>query len=172
MEEIIKQRKGAPSGHPRYGGRRKGSLNKKTVEIKQLASQMGVDPVAYLCTIVGCDGALQIPVVEPETGKNVIDADGKPVLRWIAITTRQKLDACKELMPYIRPKLAATQLTGKDGGPIETATLDITQILADPELARNAQELALRMADQMDASDGPREPVPVDLYPKPIRGSR
>jgi len=165
MADIIKRtRTGPPDGHPRYGGRRPGSVNRKTAEMRDLAAQLGVDPVEYLCTIIACDYAVQAPVVDPDTGKQLIGADGKPLLKWMAITTRQKIDACKELLPYVKPRLAATQVTGPDDAPLQVATLDITQILADPELARNAQALALRVIEQQGDADGAGEPVPSDFY--------
>lgn len=147
--EIVKRR---GPGRPRSAGRPKGSLNKKTVALLDLAEQLGLksDPLRYLLTLVACDGAIQVPIIDPATGKPQKDETGRPLLEWKAISVRQKIDACKELMPYIRPKLSATQVTGANGGPVETAVLDIAQILADPTLARDAQRLALAVIDQQD----------------------
>jgi len=152
MADIIEKKRRAPGAGAkpgeRRGGRRPGSLNKSTAAIKDLAERLGVDPVGYFCAIIKCDGAIQVPVIDPATGKPLKDASGQPVLKWEAITLRQKLDAAKELLPYTAPKLAATQVTGANEGPVKVATLDITQVIADPELARAAQEMALLIADQ------------------------
>ena len=151
----IKKRRGPPPG-VRHGGRTKGSLNKKTVALLDLAEQMGLasDPVRYLLSIIGCDGCVRVPVIDATTGKQARGEDGKPLTEWKAISTRQKLDACREIMPFLRPKLSARQVTGANQGPVEVNRLDIAQILQNPELARNAQELALRVIEQQGAGDG------------------
>jgi hypothetical protein len=51
-------------------------------------------------------------------------------------------------MSYLFPKLAASTVTGADNGPVAVATLDISQILANPELAKSAQTIALQIAEQ------------------------
>jgi hypothetical protein len=51
-----------------------------------------------------------------------------------------------EMSGFLAPKLAATQITGSEGAPLAVATLDVTQLMSNPELARAAQLLALGMA--------------------------
>lgn len=150
MEEIIKPR---GYGRPRSAGRPKGALNKKTAALHDLMDQMGMsaDPLRYLLALIASDGCVQVPVVDPESGKPMKDEKGKPVMEWKAVTVKMKLDACRDVLPYLRPKLAATQVSGQDGGPVQTAVLDIAQILADPTLARDAQRLALAVIEQQDA---------------------
>lgn len=43
---------GAPKGHPRWGGRKKGTPNKSTAEIKELAAQYGPAAVATLAHLM------------------------------------------------------------------------------------------------------------------------
>lgn len=150
MADIIKRvRTGPPDGHPRFGGRVKGSVNKKTAGIRALAEAMGTDPAETLLKIVQHD-CIQVPVIDPSSGKPLTDANGKPLLQWIAFSTRMRMDACKELMPYLAPRLASVALSGSEGGPIKIATLDVTQIILDEDTARAAQQMALMLCDQQD----------------------
>jgi hypothetical protein len=77
------------------------------------------------------------------------------------------------VLGYLYPKLQSTQITGANDGPVEVATLDITQILADPKMAEAAQRMALQIAQQMDPN-APRgeAAVPDDKRLAPIRRSR
>jgi hypothetical protein len=168
MADIIKRvRTGPPDGHPRYGGRRPGSVNKKTATLKNLAEQMGTDPAETLLNIVQHD-CIQVPMIDEVTGKPLTDANGKPMLKWITFSTRMRMDACKELMPYLAPRLASVALSGSEGGPIKIATLDVTQIILDEDTARAAQRMALMLADQMDPnaqSSAPAVPYDTSLVP-------
>ena len=168
MADIIEKKRRAPGAGSkpgeRRGGRRKGSLNRKTVAIRDLSEKLGVDPAEALLNMVRCD-CMQVPVFDEATGRPLVGEDGKPILKWIAFSTRQRMDAAKELLPYIAPKLAATQLTGANDGPVEVASLDLTQILSDPTLAKAAQEMALMLAEQR-ADPAPQLPRPYDHEPK------
>ena len=44
----------APKGHPRYGGRRKGSLNKRTTNFQADIAESGLTPMRYLQGVM-CD---------------------------------------------------------------------------------------------------------------------
>jgi hypothetical protein len=109
-------------------------------------------------------------MIDEVTGKPLTDANGKPLLKWIAFSTRMRMDACKELMPYLAPRLASVALSGPNGGPVEIATLDVTQIILDEDTARAAQRMALMLADQMDPnantpSGAPAVPYDTSLVP-------
>ena len=56
------------------------------------------------------------------------------------------------------PKLQATTITGKNDGPLAVATLDVTAILANPQLAAAAQELALMVVEAEGNALGLPEP--------------
>ena len=168
MEHRIEKKRRAPGAGAkpgeRRGGRTKGSLNKSTIAIKDLAEKLGTDPAGYLLAIVGCDGCVQVPVIDMATGQPIKGEDGQPVLEWQAITLRQRLDAAKELLPYLAPKLSAVQLSGKDGGAVQVNTLDLTALLANPELARAAQKMALQIAEQQNNQNTLQQPRPYDHY--------
>jgi hypothetical protein len=165
MDEPIKKRQHGSAPSERRGGRVKGSVNRRTAEIRDLSERLGVDPCGYLLAIVACPGYLQVPVFDAATGKPLKGEDGQPVLQYVAVSLRQKLDACRDLMPYIAPRLQSVALSGKDGGPVEIAALDMTALLANPELARQAQRLALQIADQRDPNANNAPQVrPYDHY--------
>ena len=64
------------------------------------------------------------------------------------LSTAERAKLLIDLLPYIHPKLAATELTGRDGGPLASAHLDINALLADPTLAEAAQTLAIAIAEK------------------------
>jgi hypothetical protein len=78
------------------------------------------------------------------------------------VSADERLKAAAALAPFVMPRLQATQVTGKDDGALEVATLDLTRILADPVLARQAQDLALAMADAGQTT------TPVICAPEPM----
>jgi hypothetical protein len=133
MEEQappIAKRRGPPLGHPRWGGRKKGSVSARTKMAREIADAMRFDGVK-----------LSIEIINTGVLKN---ADG--TLTPVPIEERLKL--LRDLQQYLQPKLSAVEMTGQNGGPVETASLNITQILADPQMAEAAQTLALLMAEQ------------------------
>jgi len=75
----------------RVGGRKKGVRNKKTQELIAKVETSGLMPVDYLLS----------------------------VMRDESIDRCQRIDASKAVAPYIHPKLANIELTGKDGGPLQ-----------------------------------------------------
>ena len=74
----------------RRGGRQKGGLNKKTAAKIAAIEATGLTPLDYLLL----------------------------VLRDEKIELHTRIDAAKAAAPYVHPKLAAIELTGKDGGPV------------------------------------------------------
>ena len=67
------------------------------------------------------------------------------------VTTAEYVKVLVEIQTYLAPKMQATALTGAEGGPVAVAAMDVTQLMANPELARAAQLLALGMAQQPQA---------------------
>lgn len=134
-------------GHPKWGGRQKGTKNKRTKLAQDMAAELGADPVKFMLTLLASD-SMQVSEVDPDTGKVVLDAKGKPKKTWVPVSLEMKLDAAKSVAAYVHPKLQATQVTGANDGPIELATLDLTGVMADPKLSEAAQQLAMMMAEQ------------------------
>lgn len=73
------------------GGRKKGIPNKKTQALISRVETSGLLPVDYLLS----------------------------VMRDESIDRCQRMDAGKAVAPYIHPKLANIEVTGKDGGPLQ-----------------------------------------------------
>ena len=107
-------------GHPKFGGRRKGSRNKRTklaeAIIERLEQELG--PVEPLEALLRIGANKRLPVVV-------------------------RMDALKSILPYIYPKLQSVDVNSTTpDGPAET-TVNVAAIIADPELAAAAQKLAL-----------------------------
>ena len=128
------RKRGFKPGHPKYGGRKKGSPIKRTAEAREIADKLGFHPVEFLAKVV-------------MTGK-MPNPDGTETI----VTPQDRLDAAKAIAPYILPKLAQTAVTGANDGPV-AVDLDVTKLLSDPESARAAQALALKLAAAHQAQD-------------------
>ncbi len=61
-------------------------------------------------------------------------------------TWELRCECAKAVLPYLYPKLTTMQITGKDEGPIELAS--ITAIMMNPALADAAETLALALASK------------------------
>jgi hypothetical protein len=173
--DTPKKKRGAPVGHGRYGGRQKGSISRDTAAILAQSSAMGADPLEALLAVIGCDGAMRIPQINPATGKQAFDEWGELLYTWVAVSLSEKIQCCKSVMGYLFPRLQSTRISGADGvGPVEVATLDVTQIILDGDMAKAAQQLALMVAEQRADTDGaPSAPaVPYDASLVPIQRTR
>ena len=86
----------------KFGGRQKGTPNKATAARVAEIAATGETPLAFM-----------LRVMRDESKEFAV-----------------RLDAAKGAAPYVHPKLATIEHTGKDGGPIETADV------SDNEFAR------------------------------------
>lgn len=75
------------------GGRKKGVPNRATVEYEARLQDSGLLPLDFLLTVMRNPGHL-----------------------W-----EDRIDAAKAAAPYVHPKLANIELTGKDKGPLEVS---------------------------------------------------
>ena len=73
---------------------------------------------------------------------------GEDAKKRTPVSNEERMRAARELLKYVLPSLSATQITGRDGGPIAVAKLDLTEIWKDPTLAAAAQTLSLAMTAQ------------------------
>ncbi|MGO4337854.1 hypothetical protein AB4037_23340 [Labrys sp. KB_33_2] len=103
-------------------GRPKGRLNTLTEAEKRKALARGLSPLEVMTDLMNHSYRRW----KAESRKKTPDED--------ALMAKQKatLEAAEKLAPYLHPKLAAVQHTGKGGGPIQT--VDLTK-LSDAELA-------------------------------------
>jgi hypothetical protein len=122
-------------GHQKLGGRGKRSASKA----RDLAESMGVDPLRWLLALLKT-GTYQAVVID--------EATGKKTKKTTVASGDMLLDAAKCSLQYLYPKLSGISHTGADGeGPIQTETINLSVIMADPALCEAAQKLALAMAD-------------------------
>ncbi len=148
-EEITVVKRGFSKGHPRFGGKKKGT----SARVKDLVEQLGAgaDPIRFLLLLIR-DKTYQ---------SVVIGADGKKKKVTVAAPLDLLIDSAKAVAQYYVPKLSAVAHTGEDGGPVETVSLNLSAILNDPVLCAHAQELALKLAE----AEAPPPLLPAPNYP-------
>lgn len=118
-------------GHKRLGGRAKGTPNKISWHARQRAEAAGFDPIAIAIELI-LHGRL--PAIK-----------GRPRDK---ATREERISMLKEILQYMLPKLSATQVTGSDDGPIKIASLDIMELMKNPEMAAAAQAISLGLVEQ------------------------
>ena len=99
-----KESKGRGGARPN-AGRKTGSATKRTREIADKASEEGITPLEFM-----------LKVMRAET----MHEDPKVAIAREALA----FEAAKAAAPYMHPRLAAIEHTGRDGGPIEFASKD------------------------------------------------
>jgi hypothetical protein len=144
-EVLTTAPQGFQPGHPKLGGRKKrwGGIARALME--ELGE--GADPIRFMLSLVKSD-VIDQTVIE----------DGKRKRVQVTVPLDVRLDAAKTVANYIYPRLSSQEISGPEGGPIPATHLDVTAILANPQLAAAAQELALMVAErEAEAADGPAE---------------
>lgn len=91
------------------GGRKKGVKNKATAAKARAIAASGVTPLDFML------GIMRAPQPTPEDGEE----PAVFVARYVGWRDRA-LDAAKAAAPYVHPKLANIEHTGKDGGAIQS----------------------------------------------------
>ena len=96
-----KQSTGIKGGKRPGAGRKKGVPNKRTAALQASVEAAGITPLDYM---------LGIMRNEPS---ELLDPSDR------LKATMMRFEAAKAAAPYIHPRLAAIEHTGKDGGPID-----------------------------------------------------
>lgn len=112
--------RGAKPGE-RRGGRKKGTPNKATKTRKEIAKkalESGITPLEFMLDVM----------------RKEIPADAEPAIKVAMIGMR--FEAAKAAAPYVHPKLAAIEHTGKGGGPIQSETTSTVTISPDEAYKR------------------------------------
>src|SRR5580700_9780166 len=105
-------------GHAKLGGR------KKTVtRARDLVTKYG-DPLVWMLRLLK-EGVYDAVVIDQVTGK-------KSKVSTVA-SLELMLDCAKSCVGFVHPRLSASQLSGPDDGPIQSVSLDMTELLKDPE---------------------------------------
>lgn len=142
---------------PTRRGRPKGSVNKRTIFAREWAEKLGLaDPVEFLLKVMNAD---TVEVTQADSaGKAVLDSDGRPIKQLAVVPLDTRIQAARELLAYMYPRLQATQIQGHVDVPVQVE-LPTAEILANPALAASLSELALLVASQ-GINEGPRTDVP------------
>lgn len=137
--------KGSPK--PAGSGAVKGQVyQRKRETAREIADRVGVEPLEYILMVIKSP-AMRMVKVNRDTGSVILGPDGNPECEWIPITHELKMDAAKTAVKYLHHQLAATQITGADGGPVQIASFNLTELMKDPAMVEAAQTLALGMAE-------------------------
>jgi hypothetical protein len=91
-------------GHPKAGGRQKGTVNKSTQNLMDIADRIGVSPFEVLCMIAKADWqglGYDNPTYLKAAGENMIEVD--------RITLESRLNAAKEASKYLYPQRKAVE---------------------------------------------------------------
>ncbi len=106
-----KRKPGRPMGLPRTGGRAKGTPNRKNLVTRDYVIKEGA-PLQFLCSVVR--GRRFTAAAEPGGTKRT----------HVFPSLDQRLRAAEILSRKVLPDLKATEVTGKDGGPVALTLLD------------------------------------------------
>lgn len=117
---------GAPKGHPKYGGRKKGTPNKTALPLYQKAQELGVDPFVILLLFAKGDwkGLGYESATKMRSGKN-----GEVIYEDI-IGPDHRLKAAAEACQYLHSKRKAIEVKEVEKDPAE----DPLEHLSDEEL--------------------------------------
>ncbi len=106
-----------PGGpRPPGSGRAKGTPNKQTQELIELAERLGVNPFEVMLNIVKNDWqalGYDSPTVTRATLEGVVEVE--------RITVELRAQCAQNACSYLYPKRKAIEHSGPDGGPIESA---------------------------------------------------
>ena len=97
MAKVVKTSNRGSKPSERRGGRKKGTPNKKNAAMIEAVRRSGITPLDYMLSV------MRQPIPK--------DADTLAKVAMIG----QQLDAAKAAAPYVHPRLAAIEHTGKDG---------------------------------------------------------
>lgn len=142
---------GRPKGHPKTGGKKAGTPNLMSPEFREWLMDRA-KPFELLADICA--------------GKEIEDKDGKR-----KPTTQERMRAAETLTRKLLPDLAATTLTGKDGGPLvvqnpnglpdEEAETD--RVMAFMFRAWQERKKATEKAEQDKPRQLPANPTPAQI---------
>lgn len=100
----------------RFGGRKAGTPNKRSLEAREKADQMGIDPLMFLLLLVRGDlrdlGYDFGPDYDPTDRENfVLDKDLKIFHPKHLVPLNMRKEAAKEAAPYLDSKLKSVEVT-------------------------------------------------------------
>jgi len=144
-ETVARSSKGTfLKGHRPCGRKPKGTPNAQTWFARAVLEEKGINPISLALDVV-------------TSGLLPLAANQDPKNRKL-LSDELRVKVLLELMNYTFPRLSSQALTGPTGGAVEVATLDVLELMQNPELAAAAQKLALGISTaQRDGNDEPRQ---------------
>jgi len=110
----------APKGHPKYGGRKKGTPNKSSVPAEAMAKELGIDPFKILLLFANGDWE----ALGYEGKKRIVGYSNKgDAIEDYTISPDLRAKAASDASQYILPKRKAIEHSGPDG---ESLNLGVT----------------------------------------------
>ncbi len=110
MAENNQNNSNGRGGARKGAGRKAGSATKRTREIADKAMEGGITPLEFMLNVMREE--------PPET------EDERLRQTYIAM----RFEAAKAAAPYVHPRLAAVEHTGKDGGAIEVTRIELVPL--------------------------------------------
>lgn len=104
---------------PEGSGRQKGTPNKRTFSAQKVAQELDVDPLEFLIYVLKNDWKALGFKSAYKTSKN-----GKKVTKTPHITFNMRMEAAKELLPYLYAKFKPLELNS-DGGEAEAKVVTL-----------------------------------------------
>lgn len=127
-DNVVPKRRGFAPGHAKVGGRKK-DVPTRTWLAREIAEKHSFHPLEEIIRIY-------------QTGKLPTVA-GTPAQSASASDRVRLLEVA---LSFLLPRLSSQQITGANDGPIAVATLDVTKLMENPDMAAMAQKLSLAMS--------------------------
>ena len=144
-------------GHVKFpgSGRKKNSAQMA----RAIAESMGVDPIRFMLAILAKD-FVRTSVLE----------GGKKVQVDIPISLEMKIDCAKALIPYMYPRLLASQAEPDEAPP--SSTISLVATLTSPEMIAAAQTLSIALTTaEIEAREAEGTPAKDAPDPPKFKGS-
>lgn len=128
MAEVAKNsHRGGSKPGERRGGRRKGTPNKKTAAVVDAIKASGATPLEFMLGVM--------------RGTPPENAEPTEIIAFAGM----RFEAAKAAAPYVHPKLAAIEHTGKDGTP-----------LMQPDIRDTTRRLLFLLQKEADEHGAPK----------------
>lgn len=119
----------------RRGGRQAGVPNRANIARQKTIAESGVTPLEVLIDGMRFHHGIALKAMKEKPNAEDAEANAKVIMGAM----NNAREFAKDAAPYVHPKLAATEITGKDGGAIQ---------VEDVSDEARAKALALFLAKQ------------------------
>lgn len=121
----------------RYGGRSKGTPNKKTLQAQELADSLGINPFEVLLHFIAGD----YKALKLEKTKTLYTSAGESY-EVDMITPEIRLQAAKEAVQYLLPKRKALEIDANVDLELAKKAQEIQEMSKEEQIELMEQELA------------------------------